>query len=64
MPVQHGHAAGRQRDVDAAPGTGRPEEGGLRAVVGARDLDAFLTDKDTIARDVEEQIRRRPLTRR
>jgi regulator of protease activity HflC (stomatin/prohibitin superfamily) len=28
----------------------------LRAVVGVRDLDAFLTDKDAVANDVEEQI--------
>ncbi len=31
----------------------------LRAVVGARDLDAFLADKDTIAREVDEQLRAR-----
>jgi len=31
----------------------------LRAVIGVRDLDAFLSDKDTIAREVDEQIRGR-----
>ncbi len=31
----------------------------LRAVVGARELDAFLADKDAIAREAEELIRRR-----
>ncbi len=31
----------------------------LRAVVGARDLDTFLADKDTIAREVDEQLRAR-----
>jgi regulator of protease activity HflC (stomatin/prohibitin superfamily) len=28
-------------------------------VVGARELDAFLTDKDAVARDIEENVRRR-----
>ncbi len=28
----------------------------LRAVIGVRDLDGFLTDKDAVAREVEEQI--------
>lgn len=31
----------------------------LRAVVGARELDALLSDKDVVAREVEEQVRRR-----
>jgi regulator of protease activity HflC (stomatin/prohibitin superfamily) len=31
----------------------------LRAVVGARELDAFLTDKDAVAREIEESVRRR-----
>lgn len=31
----------------------------LRAVVGARELDAFLTDKDAVAKEIEENVRRR-----
>jgi len=31
----------------------------LRAVVGVRDLDAFLTDKDVVAQELEEAVRRR-----
>jgi regulator of protease activity HflC (stomatin/prohibitin superfamily) len=31
----------------------------LRAVVGARELDAFLADKDTVAREIEQAVRRR-----
>jgi regulator of protease activity HflC (stomatin/prohibitin superfamily) len=31
----------------------------LRAVVGARDLDALLADKDVVSREVEEMLRRR-----
>jgi len=31
----------------------------LRAVVGARELDAFLTDKDAVAGEIEENVRRR-----
>lgn len=31
----------------------------LRAVIGARELDAFLADKDTVAREVDELVRRR-----
>jgi regulator of protease activity HflC (stomatin/prohibitin superfamily) len=31
----------------------------LRAVVGARELDAFLADKDAVAREIEEQLRGR-----
>ena len=31
----------------------------LRAVVGARELDPFLTDKDAVAREIEESVRRR-----
>jgi regulator of protease activity HflC (stomatin/prohibitin superfamily) len=31
----------------------------LRAVIGARELDAFLADKDAVAREVEELVRRR-----
>ena len=31
----------------------------LRAVVGTRDLDSFLTDKDAVTRECEEQVRKR-----
>jgi len=31
----------------------------LRSVVGAREIDAFLTDKDAVAREIEENVRRR-----
>jgi regulator of protease activity HflC (stomatin/prohibitin superfamily) len=31
----------------------------LRAVVGARELDAFLTEKDAVAKEIEENVRRR-----
>jgi len=31
----------------------------LRAVIGARELDQFLTDKDAVARELEEIVRRR-----
>lgn len=31
----------------------------LRAVVGARELDTFLTEKDAVAREVEDSVRRR-----
>ena len=31
----------------------------LRAVVGTRDLDSFLTDKDAVAGEFEEQVRQR-----
>jgi regulator of protease activity HflC (stomatin/prohibitin superfamily) len=31
----------------------------LRSVVGARDLDAFLTDKEVVAKEIEENVRRR-----
>jgi len=31
----------------------------LRAVVGARELDAFLADKDAVASEIESQVRRR-----
>ena len=31
----------------------------LRAAVGARELDVFLTDKDAVAADIEENVRRR-----
>ena len=31
----------------------------LRSVVGARELDAFLTDKDAVAGEIEENVRRR-----
>ena len=31
----------------------------LRAVVGARELDAFLTDKDAVASEIEENVRQR-----
>jgi len=31
----------------------------LRSVIGARELDAFLTDKDVVATEIEENVRRR-----
>jgi len=31
----------------------------LRAVVGARELDPFLTDKDAVAKEIEDNVRRR-----
>ena len=31
----------------------------LRGVIGARELDTFLTDKDAVAKDIEDNIRRR-----
>ena len=31
----------------------------LRAIVGARELDVFLTDKDAVAKGIEESVRRR-----
>jgi len=31
----------------------------LRAVIGARELDSFLTEKDAVAKDIEESVRRR-----
>ncbi|HEY0980797.1 slipin family protein [Schlesneria sp.] len=31
----------------------------LRSVVGARELDTFLTDKDAVAKDIEDSVRRR-----
>jgi len=31
----------------------------LRAVLGSRELDAFLTNKDALARDIEESVRQR-----
>jgi regulator of protease activity HflC (stomatin/prohibitin superfamily) len=31
----------------------------LRGVIGARELDTFLTDKDGVAKDIEENVRRR-----
>ena len=31
----------------------------LRGVIGARELDLFLTDKDAVAKDIEENVRRR-----
>ncbi|MBA4029417.1 MAG: peptidase [Planctomyces sp.] len=31
----------------------------LRGVVGARELDVFLTDKDAVAKEIEENVRRR-----
>ena len=31
----------------------------LRAVIGARELDSFLTDKDAVASEMEELVRRR-----
>lgn len=31
----------------------------LRGVIGARELDAFLTDKDAVAKEIEDNVRRR-----
>lgn len=31
----------------------------LRGVIGARELDVFLTDKDAVAKEIEENVRRR-----
>lgn len=31
----------------------------LRSVIGARELDAFLTEKDAVATEIEENVRRR-----
>jgi regulator of protease activity HflC (stomatin/prohibitin superfamily) len=31
----------------------------LRGVIGARELDVFLTDKDAVAKDIEDNVRRR-----
>lgn len=31
----------------------------LRAIIGARDLDVFLVEKDAVAREIEENVRRR-----
>lgn len=31
----------------------------LRSVVGARDLDAFLADKDSVSKEIEDNVRRR-----
>jgi len=42
---------------DAKQALYREAQLALRAVVGARELDVFLTDKDTVAREVEEQLR-------
>ena len=42
---------------DAKQALYREAQLALRAVVGARELDAFLIDKDTVAREVEEQLR-------
>ena len=42
---------------DARQALYREAQLALRAVVGVRDLDAFLADKDTIAREVDEQLR-------
>jgi regulator of protease activity HflC (stomatin/prohibitin superfamily) len=44
---------------DARQALYREAQLALRAVVGVRDLDAFLADKDTIAREVDEQLRTR-----
>ncbi len=44
---------------DARQALYREAQLALRAVVGVRDLDAFLSDKDVVAREVEEQIRDR-----
>jgi len=44
---------------DARQSLYRETQLALRAVVGARELDAFLTDKDTVAQDVGDAVRRR-----
>jgi regulator of protease activity HflC (stomatin/prohibitin superfamily) len=44
---------------DAKQALYREAQLALRAVVGARDLDTLLADKDVIARDVEEMLRHR-----
>jgi regulator of protease activity HflC (stomatin/prohibitin superfamily) len=44
---------------DARQALYREAQLALRAVVGARDLDAFLTDKDAVAREVDELLRGR-----
>jgi regulator of protease activity HflC (stomatin/prohibitin superfamily) len=44
---------------DAKQALYRETQLALRAVVGARELDALLADKDVVAREVEEQLRRR-----
>ena len=31
----------------------------LRGVIGARELDVFLTDKDAVAKEIEDNVRRR-----
>jgi len=31
----------------------------VRAVIGTRELDNFLTDKDVVAKEIEDQVRRR-----
>ncbi|HUQ68115.1 MAG TPA: hypothetical protein VM165_01245 [Planctomycetaceae bacterium] len=31
----------------------------LRGVVGAQELDVFLTDKDAVAKEIEDNVRRR-----
>ncbi len=41
---------------DARQALYREAQLALRAVVGARDLDALLTDKDAVTREIEEQI--------
>ena len=44
---------------DAKQALYREAQLALRAVLGARDLDALLADKDVVAREVEELLRRR-----
>jgi regulator of protease activity HflC (stomatin/prohibitin superfamily) len=44
---------------DARQALYRDAQLALRAVVGARELDSFLADKDVVAREVEETVRRR-----
>ena len=44
---------------DARQALYREAQLALRAVVGARELDGFLTEKDGVARDLEEHVRRR-----
>ncbi len=44
---------------DARQALYRETQLALRAVVGTRELDTFLTDKDSVARELEELVRRR-----
>ena len=44
---------------DARQALYRETQLALRAVIGARELDAFLTDKDAVAVEIEQAVRRR-----